>query len=317
MDVTIQVLKLFLLLIVLSSQDICAHIIPTNVVEVGKILKITPDKKAKYQFPFFLYLPQKFDRVMVMPNNSSFRSNSLEETEAAAQRELLKWTDLAENTHSALLVPVFIRPDVEPSIYTHSLSRAALEVREGNLKRIDLQLVEMISDSLNFITIKLKKKVNPKVSMFGFSASAMFVNRFSFLHPEIISSIAFGAPGGWPLAPLQTYQGKELTYPIGISDLEKISGKKIEIEKIKTIPMFIFIGGKDENDSVVFRDSYSEEQQKIVFDLFGDKPVKRWKIAETLYSQLGFTSTFKIYDDVGHGTNKTIHQDIFNFFNLH
>jgi hypothetical protein len=153
--------------------------------------------------------------------------------------------------------------------------------------------------------------------MFGFSASAMFVNRFVFIHPEKISSVAFGAPGGWPLAPLSSFKDKDLSYPVGIADIDKLIGNKIDIEKIKTIPMFVFIGDKDENDSVIFRDSYTEDQQKIVFDLFGDKPVKRWKIAEKIYSEAGLKSIFKIYENVGHGTNKIIHQDIYDFFNNH
>ncbi len=93
-----------------------------------------------------------------MPNNSSLRSNSLEETEAAAKKELLKWVELAENTNSIILMPVFIRPFVDPPIYTHSLSRTTLELTTGDLKRVDLQLLAMTSDTFEIIAKKYKKK---------------------------------------------------------------------------------------------------------------------------------------------------------------
>lgn len=281
---------------------------------VGQIIRVEPDSKQGYNFPFFLYVPSKFQNLLILPNNSSFRSDDIEALALSAKAELTSWADLAESVSSVLLVPVFPRPKVDPPIYTHALSRSTLEISNGSLKRIDLQLIKMSEIAKKIILKKFGTHLKKKFYMFGFSASAMFVNRFTFMHPELVSAVAFGAPGGWPLVPLKTYKDKTLSYPIGILDLEQLMGHPIDLEVLKKVPMFAFIGVKDENDSVVFRDGFTSEQQDIVFSLFGKKPVERWPVAEKIYQDAGLKTSFKIYEGIGHGTNKIVHEDIINFF---
>jgi predicted esterase len=216
-----------------------------------------------------------------------------------------------------LLVPAFFRPNVEPPIYSTSLSRSALEVRTGDLARVDLQLLKMIDAAKNVVSQKESKSLEDKVFLFGFSASAMFVNRFTFIHPERIAAAALGAPGGWPIAPVKKYKRQNLKYPVGIYDLDKLAGSTIDLKKISSVPMFLFLGERDENDSVIYRDSYSKENETQIFSLFGKKPVARWPVAEKLYKSAGLKADFKIYKDIGHETNKTVHDDLIKFFKSH
>ena len=43
---------------------------------------------------------------------------------------------------------------------------------------------------------------DPRVLLQGFSASAMFANRFTVLHPQRVRAATIGSPGGWPIAPV-------------------------------------------------------------------------------------------------------------------
>lgn len=188
-------------------------------------------------------------------------------------------------------------------------------MRSGDLKRVDLQLIKMIDTARSIIKKKVSKVLREKIFLFGFSASAMFVNRFAIIHPEIVGAVALGAPGGWPIAPVKEFGGEKLNYPVGISDLDSLTGSQVNLQKVAAVPMFLFLGENDENDSVVFRDSYTKENESQIFSLFGKKPAKRWPIAEKIYKDAGLNATFKLYPGIGHETNKEVHEDIVKFFN--
>ena len=196
-----------------------------------------------------------------------------------------------------------------------SLSRSTLQVKEGELRRVDLQLLKMIEEARKMVPQYGVTSLEKKIFLFGFSAAAMFANRFAFIHPEIVEAVAFGAPGGWPLAPLKEYQGKTLNFPVGIADLKNLTDYEFNLEAVKKISIFAFLGSKDENDSVVSRDSYSEADEKLVFSLFGKNPVARWPLAEKIYKEAGLSAKFKIYEGLGHETNGKIQEELILFFN--
>ena len=75
---------------------------------------------------------------------------------------------------------------------------------------------------------------------------------------------------------------------------------------MRKVPLFIFLGDKDDNDSVIFGDSYEEEDKTLIFELFGKTPVERWEISKTLYTQAEMNAEFKLYarrKTYRHGTN--------------
>ena len=153
-----------------------------------------------------------------------------------------------------------------------------------------------------------------RVFMSGFSAQGMFTNRFTFLHPDRVKAAAIGSPGGWPIAPVENYKDKSLRYPIGVADIKKVSGKKLDLAILKKVPLFVFMGSKDTNDSVPFDDSYDHEDRDLINPLFGETPVSRWAISESLYKQTGLNATFKMYKDVAHTISSEMRDDIRAFF---
>jgi hypothetical protein len=159
-----------------------------------------------------------------------------------------------------------------------------------------------------------KIKLRPKIFLSGFSASASFVSRFAFLHPEIVAAVASGSPGGWPIAPSSEFKGKRLPYPVGIADTKELIGKEVDIKTLKNIPFYFFIGDKDENDSVPFLDSFSTEDEKLIFESFGKKPVERWPLSQVLYSGSGLNATFKTYPGVTHEVTLEVREDVIAFF---
>jgi hypothetical protein len=47
-----------------------------------------------------------------------------------------------------------------------------------------------------------KLKFDERVYMIGWTASGMFVNHITFLHPKRVKAAAIGSPGGWAIAPV-------------------------------------------------------------------------------------------------------------------
>jgi predicted esterase len=286
------------------------------VTPIGEFFRIEASPEHGFHHPFFLYVPAErvqAKTLLVAPNNTS----SLAELETQVEDALRKgFADayIAERTKSILLVPAFPRPNIDPPIYTHALSRSALIVKEGPLQRVDLQLIAMIDAARNILKSKYKLELKQKVFLTGFSASASFVSRFSFLHPELVAAAAVGAPGGWPIAPVSKYKGQALSYPVGINDVKDLTGKEIDLKSLKSVSFFFYIGDKDENDSVTFRDSFSTGDEQIVMRLFGKKPVERWPRAKELYRDTGMQASFKIYPGIPHEVTRDMREDIIRFF---
>jgi dienelactone hydrolase len=209
-------------------------------------------------------------------------------------------------------MPVFPRPQTEWKIYTHALDRDAMTTDKKEFARFDLQLIAMIDDAREKLA-REKLKFDKRVLMLGWSASAMFVNRFTFLHPKRIKAAVVGSPGGWPIAPVDSFKEKTLRYPIGTSDFKSISGEKLDLENLRKVPLFIFLGERDENDSVVFRDSYEKEDEDLIFSLFGKTPVERWEVSKKLYQDNKLNAEFRLYPNVTHAITKEMFDDIFAF----
>jgi pimeloyl-ACP methyl ester carboxylesterase len=206
---------------------------------------------------------------------------------------------VADEVGVILLVPAFVRPGEDCKIYTHALDRDSLTTSRPDLVRIDLQLLAMVDNART----KLAQegiKTEERFLLQGFSASGMFANRFAVLHPERVAAVAAGAPGGWPVAPLASFNGELLPYPAGVGDLEQLTGKAFAADAYRVLPQLIYMGSQDDNDSVDFRDGWDEQAGKLVDRLFGKDPQSRWKPAEAAYKQAGAKAQFVLVSGVGH-----------------
>ncbi|MEZ5428645.1 MAG: hypothetical protein R2747_20530 [Pyrinomonadaceae bacterium] len=289
---------------------------PTERVDPGK----------GFDYPYYLYVPPalrepesagKTFSVLVIPNNTGTGiSDDLNDHEQDVKRKMVQAAFVFNQLNAAVLVPVFPRPKTDWKIYTHALDRDSLTTGKKEYKRFDLQLKAMIDDARSRLQDD-KIKTDEKVLMYGFSASGMFVNRFTFLHPERVRAAAIGSPGGWPIAPVATFEKKNLRYPVGVADLKEVAGEELNLKELRKVPLFVFMGDKDDNDSLTYRDGYEEEDEKLVFELFGKTPVERWEMSRKLYQDQKLNATFKLYEGVAHTMSKEMREDILKFLTGH
>lgn len=261
-----------------------------------------------YSADFYLYVPSTIQRmardhrivtILVQPNNSGIASD-----DPSVHRRDAWWTGferrrIADDLGVVLLVPAFIRPGEDWQTYTHALDRDTLTTERADLKRIDLQLIAMIEHARQVLAAQ-GIETDQKILLQGFSASGMFVNRFTLLHPEYVKAATIGSPGGWPIAPVATFAGEELPYPAGISDFESLTSVPFDVVTYNAVPQLIYMGSQDDNDSLDYRDGWDEESAQLVNRLFGGDPLSRWEDAEAIYGQSGANVRFLLIDDVGH-----------------
>ena len=285
------------------------------------ITQVAAKPSSGFSYAYYLYVPPEVrnstDRkaehtLLVLPNNTGSPDDDLAVHDADVKRRMLSSVGVASYLKVAVLMPVFPRPKSDWQIYTQALDRDSMVTSKKEYRRLDLQLVAMIDDARK----NLKKtgfRFSRRVLINGFSASGMFANRFTFLHPDRIKAAAIGSPGGWPIAPVASYKDKPLRYPIGLADFKSVTGKKPDLDELRRVPLFVFLGDRDENDSVPFDDSYDQEDRDLINPLFGKMPVDRWEISKTLYRQAGMNAEFKLYPGIVHTVSPEMRDDIRKF----
>jgi len=281
-------------------------------------VRVDADGSKGFTYPYYLYVPPevrddktegKAHTILVLPNNTGKLDDDVAVHEADVKKRMTMAVAISSALKTAVLMPVFPRPKSDWKIYTHALDRDTMLTDKKEYRRLDLQLVAMIDDAIDRLA-KDGFKFDRKVLINGFSAQGMFANRFTFLHPDRVKAAAIGSPGGWPIAPVEKYEGKSLRYPIGVADFKKVSGHKLDIATLRKVPLFIFVGDEDDNDSVPFDDSYDQDDRDLINPLLGKMPVERWPISERLYKQAGLNAQFKLYPGIKHTVTPEMRDDI-------
>jgi predicted esterase len=287
--------------------------------------RFAANPSRNFSYPYYLYVPAALRKaeskggvhtILVLPNNTGKISDEFSVHEADVKKRMAQVPAIASILKVAVLMPVFPRPETDWKIYTQALDRDSLVTDKREYRRLDLQLIAMIDDARERLA-KQKLKFDRRVLLNGFSAQGMFANRFTFLHPDRVKAAAIGSPGGWPMAPVARYKEKDLRYPIGISDFRQVTGKKFDLRRLRRVPLFIFVGDKDDNDSVIFDDSYDQEDRDLILPLFGQKPVDRWEVVRSLYRDAGLNAEFKLYPGVVHTVTPVMRDDIRAFLLKH
>jgi len=281
---------------------------------------IPASPSSGFNYPYFLRLPSVPSagtplRLIVETNNTGVASDDSDLHLKAARRATESGVGAfaANRLELPLLVPVFPRPASDGgNLYTHALDTDSMDIQSGPMKRLDLQLIAMIDDAIRRLGAN-GMRVDERVLMAGFSASATFANRFSMIHPRRVAAVAMGGFNSILMLPVEKIDGTELPYPLGISDFTKRFGHPFERERWLAIPQFAFMGENDTNDAVQYDDAYPGEERRKVYETMGKAMPARWAFIQEAYRDAGAHLKPKTYPGIGHGTNGPINNDIADF----
>ena len=305
----------------------CMHIVTyaqnseTNITKSDSLIIVAMDPEKGFHHDYILFIPkgtplEKKLYLLVEPNNTGKLSDSIEVHKKYAI-DLAAVSSVGNNISTELkiplLVPVFPRLESQPLMYTHALDRDIMLEKSKELKRLDLQLLEMINDARNVLA-SMNIQVEPKFFMNGFSASGTFTNRFSFIHPGKIKALAIGGFNGELMLPQKKINGIKLNYPLGTNDFTELFGGSFDINAYRKIPQFIYMGKLDDNDAVQYDDAYTEQERKIINDNIGSDVQKRYQECQKIYTAKNINAVFRTYEDVGHWTTSEVNLDVIKFF---
>ena len=318
-DFVMRFYLIFLLLF--SSFFSVAQDSKLDIFKKDSLLIIKKDINKGFQNDYILFIPKgtpinKKIVLLVEPNNTGKTSDSIEiHKESAINLATVSsvGNNVATMLKIPLLVPIFPRPSSQELIYTHALDRDVILDNSQELKRLDLQLLEMIKDAKNILS-SLNIKVDDKIFMNGFSASATFTNRFAFIHPEKIKALAIGGFNGELMLPEKKINQLKFNYPLGIHDFSKLFNKNFDINQFKSIPQFIYMGKLDENDAVQFDDAYNDIERNLINSNLGIDVQNRYLKCQEIYKNNNVNATFITYDNVGHWTTSEMNLEVIKFF---
>lgn len=313
----------------LDGNPLPAYTFSFTVAPDFQLQKIPADPGKGFHWPYYLSIPDALSQntvLLVEPNNTGTWSDDPSMHDNAAHNLILNHSWFAVDLDVPLMVPTFPRPVTpqapEPGgVYTHALDRYSLSLPTlpENLRRIDMQLINMIADARE----RLRNggyNVDDKVFLMGFSASGAFVSRFTILHPEIVKAVASGSPGGWPAAPVSVWDGIPLRYPVGVADVEELVGTPFDLDTFKNVPMFIYVGDQDTNDALDIR-GMPQENRDAICAMLNCSPnpyiANRWPISEAIYTSVGANADFHIYPGIAHHFSEEIWSDKKAFFEQH
>lgn len=315
-------MRLLIIIIFMSSCfDSVAQHSATGVIQKDTLIIVEKKTGKGFYHDYILFIPKgtvlnRKTYLLVEPNNTGVISDSMA-VHLKAAIDLASVSSVGNNVSTELkiplLVPVFPRPASQPLMYTHALDRDIMTEKDGALKRLDLQLVEMIEDAKSILEA-MQIQVQPNIFMNGFSASATFTNRFSFLHPGKIKALAIGGFNGELILPMEKINGVKLNYPIGINDFDKLFNQSFDLTTYRSIPQYIYMGKLDDNDAVQFDDAYCEKEREVINNNIGQQVQERYLKCQAIYKANNIHPLFKIYENVGHWTTAEMNLAVIKFF---
>ncbi len=158
--------------------------------------------------------------------------------------------------------------------------------------------------------------IGDKFMLDGFSASAMFVSRFVYLHPDLVAAAAFGGVNSFLMLPEAGIGGHLLHFPLGLADYATFTGHPFRRAVYDGVPQFAYMGANDTNDAAsTGGDAYSSDDSALIRSLFGTRMLPdRWNAVQDAFRMSGASVKFVTYQRIGHSIDERIFRDLTQFF---
>jgi hypothetical protein len=188
----------------------------------------------------------------------------------------------------------------------HMLCAQTMQIDDGPLERVDRQLLAMVDDAQERLA-EQGLSVPEKIMLNGFSSQANFVNRFAALHPNRVCSVSAGGINGLVILPRETadvrgFGKRPMNYPVGVANLEELTGNPFDYEAFCELNQFIYMGSEDDKDALLYPDAWTDPELRGVAILTYGEDIHedRFPHCKDVYHEADANSVFRIYEGVGH-----------------
>ncbi len=279
---------------------------------------------AAIRYAWFTYIPPRLrpgQRVTIWV--TGLHGNLFTDDYAAVIEEsrgmALSRAARAEEHGLAMLVPVIPRPRTNAVYAVAFAPEVFRDSPDSPVFRPDLKLDAMI----DAFTAELRRRgyeVRPRVLLEGFSAGAMFAQRYALLHPERVLALAAGQCGGALTLPFERLPGGDtsrLDWPVGIADYAALVGRQFNDGAYCRVAQFVFIGSEDTARSTLVRVGElwrTQEQVNLLLRVFGRTDPERLEAQARLLRTASYDVTFRRYPGLGHGMTPQVWADVMAFY---
>lgn len=286
---------------------------------------VKADPERGFNYPYYLTVPEQTNNhetkdtprndtqrpILVEPHNVGEQVEEFDRhLELAKQRIQNKsGRHIAEELGAPILIPVFPRPSDEPVDWTHMthmLCAQTMQIDDGPLERIDQQLLAMADDAQDRLASR-GISVPDEIILNGFSSQAAFVNRFAALHPDRVCSVSAGGINGLAILPKETadvraFGERAMNYPVGVANIEELTGDPFDVEAFRQLHQFIYIGSDDDRDALLYPDAWTDPELRATAILTYGEDIheERFPYCQEVYEDAEVNAVFRVYEGVGH-----------------
>lgn len=202
------------------------------------IFCIPPNAERGINIPSIIIVPQNdtiYNQIVLQVNDCDV--NNLPEMIINGRIVGNQLMAITKESYAPMVIPL-LPAMTENGIYFQQLSKECFELPDTDIYyRIDEQVIRIINEAKTILEGKFGIKSSDKIFLNGYSSSAVFAQRFSLIHPEIIETACIGGAIGSIPVP-----SRRIGYPIGIEDFEKLFGKKFNMDAYSKIKFRYYVG---------------------------------------------------------------------------
>lgn len=202
------------------------------------IFCIPPNAERGINIPSIIIVPQNdtiYNQVVLQVNDCDV--NNLPEMIINGGIVGNQLMAITKESYAPMVIPL-LPAMTENGIYFQQLSKECFELPDTDIYyRIDEQVIRIINEAKTILEGKFGIKSSDKIFLNGYSSSAVFAQRFSLIHPEMIEAACIGGAIGSIPVP-----SRSIGYPIGIEDFEKLFGKKFNMDAYSKIKFRYYVG---------------------------------------------------------------------------
>ncbi len=266
---------------------------------MSKILYKPPTENIKYGY--FIYYGG--EKLILWGHGSTPPYRNYNDLENIVRSDFESVVNIFANLNSTILMPLLPRDSKNKKYPQFKMDSQILTQETMNLvDGIEPDLIYLRPDLEIKKIIDLEFGINRKYIAGGISAGANMANRYSLLNPVNIQAITLLSAGDF-IYPVKELNGVSLNYPFGLADVDNLESIKIDIEKYKTIPQYIFVGENDldpENDPLPYELNNNIDNIEKFRNLFGANQVERTINYTEFLKSKGFNVTLSIGYDLSH-----------------
>lgn len=280
----------------------------------GQVVRHPPTETNPYSF--YTYFPRSAIRkkeivVGVWPHGNGMPSEDYSVHESRSESTIGWLSDYSEVYQIPLVVMAMPRSHL---LYVHVLPLGTFTTGEEMLSRPDLKLVDAVWNQYLPRIRETGLVVGERVFMLGFSSPGFFTHRFAMLHPEKVQAAWLCGDAAAPL-PANELDGIALNYPLGVNNLEALTGDAFDFESYREIPHFVCVGEHDDNP--MYDPSGTEDflswQSQFIRSRFGETNPERTQFFYEYLASVGVPAEIKVYEGLGHELQPEMLQDAFCF----